>query len=297
MSINNAEQVVGQQRDIEKLMLQGHAALKQGKSNEAHMYFSNVLAIDPNNKEVLPFRATASIAMGMKSEAEKDLDNQDSPTATVNKLLSQANELMNKRDYDVAEQTILKAKVYDGTSRQKTDAALMLGVLYAVTERYEDAKEQYTLAQTSMPDDDRYVANIIGLNALIRVRELTSSKGEDIEHMKVGVARDFIEAHDDIIPSYNPGNSLMARIAISITAGDFDAAEKKLWTSISTNMGYANHNVHPNALSNSTCLSTTASSMVGNKDIHSEINNTGFIEKALEKVKILEQKGLSASAA
>ena len=227
-------------------------------------------------------------------------DQQESPAATVRKLLSQANEYMNKRYFDDAEQTILKAKLYDTTSSQKTDAALMLGVLYAVTERYEEAKVQYRHAQTSMPDEDRYVANIIGLNALIRVRELTHNKQEDVERMKVEVARDFIEAHDDIIPHYIPGHNLMAKIAVSITAGEFDAAERKLWTSISTNMD-TNLNLSQSALSNNNCLATSGLSVVNSKLIadrtqaNKEKDKPGFAERALESV-ALAQNGFVAAA-
>ena len=206
---------------------------------------------------------------------------------------------MNKRYFDDAEQTILKAKLYDGTSSQKTDAALMLGVLYAVTERYEEAKVQYRHAQTSMPDEDRYVANIIGLNALIRVRELTHNKQEDVGKLKE-VARDFIEAHDDIIPHYTPGHNLMAKIAVSITAGEFDAAERKLWTSISTNMD-TNLNLSQSALSNNNCLATSGLSVVNSKLIadrpqpSKEKDKPGFAERTLESI-ALAQNGFVATA-
>ena len=280
-------------------MIKGQSALKQGKHSEAHEQFSQVIALDPENTEVFPFRAEALLRMGKKGEAEQDLDQQESPAATVRKLLSQANDFMNKRYFDDAEQTILKAKLYDGTSSQKTDAALMLGVLYAVTERYEEAKVQYRHAQTSMPDEDRYVANIIGLNALIRVRELTHNKQEDVGKLKE-VARDFIEAHDDIIPHYTPGHNLMAKIAVSITAGEFDAAERKLWTSISTNMD-TNLNLSQSALSNNNCLATSGLSVVNSKLIadrpqpSKEKDKPGFAERTLESI-ALAQNGFVATA-
>lgn len=280
-------------------MIKGQSALRKGKLPEAHDLFSQAIALDPKNTEAFPFRAEASLRMGKKSEAEQDLDQQESPAATVRKLLSQANDFMNKRYFDDAEQTILKAKLYDGTSSQKTDAALMLGVLYAVTERYEEAKVQYRHAQTSMPDEDRYVANIIGLNALIRVRELTHNKQEDVGKLKE-VARDFIEAHDDIIPHYTPGHNLMAKIAVSITAGEFDAAERKLWTSISTNMD-TNLNLSQSALSNNNCLATSGLSVVNSKLIadrpqpSKEKDKPGFAERTLESI-ALAQNGFVATA-
>jgi len=286
---------------IERLMIQGQSALRQGNNAEACSQFSQVMALDPSNKDVLPFRAKALLSMGKLSEAEQDLDQQETPAAIVRKLLSQANDYMDKRYFDDAEQTILKAKLYNGTSRQRTDAALMLGVLYAVTERYEEARIQYRHAQTSMPpDEDRYVANIIGLNALIRVRELAQNKQEDAEKLKVEVARDFIEAHDSIIPHYAPGHNLMAKIAVSITAGEFDAAERKLWRSISTNMEYANiPPLSQSALSNNSCLVTTSGLPVVNSKLiaeRAEKGKSSFAEMVQEQA-ILARNGFVTSAA
>lgn len=287
---------------IEGLMLKGQSSLRQGKLPEAFDHFSQVISLDPENKEVFQFRAEALLRMGEKSKAEQDLDQQESPAATVRKLLSQANEFINNRSFDDAERAILKANLYEGTDRQRTDAALMLGVLYAVTERYEEAKIQYKLAQTSMPEDDRYVANIIGLNALIRLRELAQSPEDDFARLKVEVARDYIHAHDDIIPGYTPGQNLMAKIAVSITAGDFDAAERKLWTSISSNMDTNALTLSQSALSSNSCRVSTGLPIINNKlntvttKPNSEKGATSFTKRELENPRT-EPNAFSASAA